>query len=206
MYGHVGGSLLEPGAGFGSARSNRVGATGEAKTAQILNELAAHENGPTVLHDLRIPGANANIDHLVVSGRDIWIIDSKVWMPGSYLSLGGKVYQAGQPGKLLARFRRTDDAGRVTYPAEKRTLPFARARLTSFLTEREAGPFHIRGCLMVIWPSSAAGRGLSVWAYRPVGAKAVNGSSLRRHLSGAKRSADPVLVSHLVGQLISAGA
>ena len=36
-----------------------------------------------VLHDLRIPipGFKANIDHAVVSGRSVLLIDSKMWKP-----------------------------------------------------------------------------------------------------------------------------
>ncbi|OOP59265.1 hypothetical protein BMF89_21285 [Arthrobacter sp. SRS-W-1-2016] len=39
-----------------------------------------------VLHDLRIPlpGFKANIDHAIVSGKSVLLIDSKMWKPGFY--------------------------------------------------------------------------------------------------------------------------
>jgi len=33
----------------------------------------------SVLHDRRIPGSNANIDHLAVSAAGVWVIDAKKW-------------------------------------------------------------------------------------------------------------------------------
>lgn len=204
VYGRPAGSLNDRDAGFGNAGSNRAGASGEMRTAAILDELANREDGPTVLHDLRIPGSNANIDHLIVSGTDIWIIDSKSWTSGFYLTWGGKVYQTGQPGKLLARFSRTDQHGKVTYPGEKKTLPFAETRLREFLRNRGLG-FRIRGKFMVIWPSSGS-TPCRVWAYRPTGATAMSGAWLNVYLPAARYPGDPVLVSHLTSLLIQAGA
>src|SRR3954453_8392557 len=65
-----------------------IGAAGEKRTAQILDGFAGKA---AILHDLRIPipGISANIDHVVVSGRRVLILDSKVWKPGIYWSLGG---------------------------------------------------------------------------------------------------------------------
>lgn len=51
------------------------GATGEVEVGRRLDTLA----GPdvVVLHDRRIPGSRANIDHLVVTGAGIWVVDAK---------------------------------------------------------------------------------------------------------------------------------
>jgi hypothetical protein len=51
------------------------GAGGEQATAVILDTLPSRRW--VVLHDLRIPGSRANIDHLVVGPTGVWVIDSK---------------------------------------------------------------------------------------------------------------------------------
>ena len=51
------------------------GASGEVRLSAFL----AKELGDTaiVLHDRRVPGSRANIDHLVVSPSGIWVVDAK---------------------------------------------------------------------------------------------------------------------------------
>lgn len=51
------------------------GAAGEERVGHLLDEL--HEKGCYVLHDRRIPGSKANIDHLVVSPAGVWVVDAK---------------------------------------------------------------------------------------------------------------------------------
>jgi hypothetical protein len=53
----------------------RLGAAGERRTAQLLNELERH--GWAVLHDLALPASQANIDHLVIGPGGVFVIDSK---------------------------------------------------------------------------------------------------------------------------------
>jgi hypothetical protein len=53
------------------------GAAGEELTAQLLAPLSLL--GWTVLHDRRIPGSPANIDHLAIAGTDLFVIDTKAW-------------------------------------------------------------------------------------------------------------------------------
>src|SRR4051812_41839430 len=51
------------------------GAQGEERVAE---QLARHlRQEVRVLHDRRIPGSRANIDHLVVAASGVWVIDSK---------------------------------------------------------------------------------------------------------------------------------
>ena len=57
------------------ARAWQRGATGERRTARLLDPLARH--GWAVLHDLAIPGSRANLDHLVVGPGGVFVIDSK---------------------------------------------------------------------------------------------------------------------------------
>lgn len=52
------------------------GAVGEERLATSLHPLV--EDGViAVLHDRRIPGSTANIDHLVVAASGIWVVDAK---------------------------------------------------------------------------------------------------------------------------------
>lgn len=51
------------------------GAVGEERLGARLNRLAG--DGVAVLHDRRVPGTRANIDHLVVTTARVWVIDAK---------------------------------------------------------------------------------------------------------------------------------
>ena len=53
----------------------RRGAAGERRTARLLGPL--ERRGWAVLHDLAIPGSNANIDHLVIGPGGVVVIDTK---------------------------------------------------------------------------------------------------------------------------------
>ena len=52
----------------------RRGAVGEAATAVLLTRLPRRF---VVLHDLRVPGSRANVDHLVIGPTGVWVVDSK---------------------------------------------------------------------------------------------------------------------------------
>lgn len=58
-----------------STKSWERGAIGEQKLGAHLNSL--REAGLAVLHDRRIPGSRANIDHIVIGPSGVFIIDSK---------------------------------------------------------------------------------------------------------------------------------
>lgn len=73
----------------------RRGAAGERTTAALLEPLALA--GWVVLHDRRVPGMAANIDHLVAGATRIWILDSKAWR-GEIVRLGdGELWYADAP-------------------------------------------------------------------------------------------------------------
>lgn len=77
IYGRVGASL--DGADFGA--KGAVGAYGEKKTERILN---AYGDRCGIIHDVIVPKLSANLDHVVVSGRKVLIIDTKAWKDGFY--------------------------------------------------------------------------------------------------------------------------
>lgn len=59
------------------SKANREkGVIGELGVAKDLDYLA-NEYGLTALHDLSIPGSNANIDHLLVTRKVVYVIDAK---------------------------------------------------------------------------------------------------------------------------------
>jgi Nuclease-related domain len=51
----------------------KLGAQGERRVAEVLEEVAGIE----VLHDRRVPGTVANIDHIVVGPSGVFVVDAK---------------------------------------------------------------------------------------------------------------------------------
>ncbi|WP_022894546.1 nuclease-related domain-containing protein [Agromyces subbeticus] len=136
----------------------RIGQVGEQLTAAALDRMA-HANGPSVLHDLRIPipGFTANIDHAVVTGRTVTLIDSKVWKPGLYWTFGGHTRR----GREKFAF------------ADKKTLPVARKAVAAML-KKSGVEATLDTPLLVVHPSNARSR-LNLALYRPTGARAISG-------------------------------
>lgn len=104
----------------------RIGRDGELRTAELLDAWRAVPGGPSVLHDLAmpLPGVRANIDHIVVGGSTVLIIDSKVWRAGwywttppSWPAIGGHSFRG------LHRFRLLD----------KQTLAMAHRSVSALL-------------------------------------------------------------------------
>jgi hypothetical protein len=54
------------------------GAVGEEKVGGHLEN--ARPRGIEVLHDRRIPGSRANIDHLVIAPTGVWVVDAKRYL------------------------------------------------------------------------------------------------------------------------------
>lgn len=63
------------------------GAVGEERLGARLDALSA--GGLAVLHDRRIPGSTANIDHIVIAPGGIWVIDSKRYKGRPELKIEG---------------------------------------------------------------------------------------------------------------------
>jgi len=167
-----------------NAEVARIGQGGEVRTGRVLDELARRPGGPTVLHDLNIPipGFTANIDHVVVSGRTVHLIDSKVWKPGFYWTIRGRTFRG------LSRFAFAD----------KKTMPMAVEVISRYLARRQVSA-EVAHPLMVLWPSSAR-TVTTTWALRSPGVRVVLGdrfAARARRFVGVK-PADPVVVAALV--------
>lgn len=150
----------------------RIGARGEQRTAAVLDTFG---DRALVLHDLRIPlpGVKANIDHAVVSGRHVLLIDSKMWKPGFYWTWGG-----------------TPRRGLEAVPhVGKKTMQMALDATTSHLQGTGA---KMPKPLVAVWPSNDA-RTLSMHFLRVPGAKPVKAETLARRVDaflGTRQEAD----------------
>ncbi len=173
---------------FGTAHTS-AGTDGEIRTARVL-EKYCKPGGPTVLHDLVLPmnGVKANIDHVVISGNEVRILDSKLWQPGFYWTLGGTTRRG---------MTRVDHA-------DKQTMAMATTAIKKVLSTNAASDFTLKRPVLVVWPSSAKTR-LSLRFFRPVGARAVTGDrfALRhRHFVGTKPASQEI-VAALIPLVIS---
>jgi hypothetical protein len=72
----------------------RRGAAGERRTARLLAPL--ERRGWAVLHDLAIPGTQANIDHLVIGPGGVVVIDTKQYRRRLWLDADGLLWHGRQ--------------------------------------------------------------------------------------------------------------
>jgi hypothetical protein len=91
----------------------RRGAAGERRTARLLGLLERH--GWAVLHDLAIPGSQANLDHLVIGPGGVFVIDSKQYRGRLQLDPMGRLWHGRYPlaPTLRAADFEADEAARV---------------------------------------------------------------------------------------------
>ena len=66
-----------------------VGALGEERLGRGLDALAS--DTLRLLHDRRIPGSNANIDHLAVTANGVYVIDAKKYRGRPHLKIDGGI-------------------------------------------------------------------------------------------------------------------
>lgn len=175
----------------------KIGQGGEVRTAAVLNALAEPTDGPTVMHDLMAPSQKykANIDHLVVAGSTVHIIDAKVWKPGRYWTLASKTYRGRE------RFE----------PAEKQTMVVLRQALEAYLDSLAIHAVVLTPTL-VVWPSSdrtALRTGLlSVPGARVWTSATFEKRIAKMHRPGGRGAthlpADPAIVAALLPLLVTA--
>ena len=92
------------------------GAAGERATAQLLATLSPRRW--VVLHDLALPGARANVDHLVIGPTGLWVVDSKAYR-GRLEARRRRVLVSGHPLETApARFEASVVAGTLGWPAK----------------------------------------------------------------------------------------
>ncbi len=158
-YGTAGGSLTGDAAAWvGDTRLADAGRAGEVAVGSVLDGRCQQTGGATVLHDLRIPGSPANIDHLVISRDRVWLVDAKNWAPGFYWGGVGRGF--GRAFRGWKRFVTSDGNA----PAEKQTMVMAQERLDRWLKGRGVSCSWLPSTVAV--RSSRQGQRVSVWALR----------------------------------------
>lgn len=196
VFGFAGGSLDDGLNPFGE--HGRVGHRGEVLTARILQRVFKDASDVFIGHDvdipsktLGIPGSKAaNIDHVLIRGNRVVLIDSKVWAQG--------FYYGGRWG--LDYGRRRKEKGKTIKeafpPASKKTVGLAVDRFTALLAPWRPT---IIGILLI--HPQGAGKS-SYWALRlPDGVrKVVAGSRTDSELrslvgSGNGKAADVAMVN-----------
>jgi Nuclease-related domain len=80
----------------------RRGAAGERRTARLLGSL--ERRGWAVLHDLAIPGTQANIDHLVIGPGGVLVVDSRQYRGRLWLDADGLLWHGRH--QLVATLRK----------------------------------------------------------------------------------------------------
>ncbi|WP_231567831.1 nuclease-related domain-containing protein [Sinomonas humi] len=70
-----------------STKAWERGAVGEERLGARLDSLVG--DGIAVLHDRRIPGSKANIDHIAITRAGIWVIDAKRYQGRPELKIEG---------------------------------------------------------------------------------------------------------------------
>lgn len=74
-----------------STTSWEAGAVGEERVGRRLNELAT--DSLRVLHDRRIPGSRANVDHIVVTPNGVFVVDPKRYAGRPHLRVEGGLFR-----------------------------------------------------------------------------------------------------------------
>ena len=85
----IGGLILALTDDAQSTKAWDTGAIGEERLGNRLNELAL--TSLQVLHDRRIPGSRANIDHLAVTPNGVFVIDAKKYKGRPQLRIEGGI-------------------------------------------------------------------------------------------------------------------
>lgn len=86
VFGSPGGSLNS--SGF-DAGSTNAGIDGERRVAAVLDEYAKKNRNVYAFHSVKLPGHFGDIDHVLLVGGTVVVIDSKNWRSDSSYSVAG---------------------------------------------------------------------------------------------------------------------
>lgn len=156
-----------------------TGADGEARTARFLEPLRSA--GFRVLHDRRVPGGRANIDHIVIGPPGVFVVETKSF--GGPLTIrGNEVYVAGRrKTAMIEEAKREALAVQVALAMELETvgLPVV--------------PIICVHCASLPWLGSRVG-----------GVRIVSGKELVKRLRKAEPRIDPQTVQWLAQAALEA--
>lgn len=88
-----------------------TGAAGERRTAALLAPL--ERKGWVVIHDRRIPGSRANIDHIAIGPTGVYVIESKNWTGRVVIRSRSLTHNGHRADQALAQTEREAEAVRV---------------------------------------------------------------------------------------------
>lgn len=134
-----------------STKAWDVGALGEESLGSGLNQLTSETL--RLLHDRRVPGGKANIDHLAVTPTGVHVIDCKRYQGRPHLKIEGGLIRATRrtlthrKPRLHQTRRRSTQAGRPRARPARRPRPRPRGALFrgSRLAFDRRGVYHSRG-------------------------------------------------------------
>lgn len=91
-WGLLGGAAVALSSERQSTSAWSAGARGEERVGAALDRLRSATI--QILHDRRIPGTRANVDHLVVTPGGIWVVDAKKYKGRPQLRVEGGLFRA----------------------------------------------------------------------------------------------------------------
>lgn len=189
----IGGSGLVNAEWTANKKVAALGQRGEVATARILNQIARTPGGPTVLHHVTPDGSQADVDHMVISGNHVLLVDSKAWKPATYWTIGGTHRRSFS----LIRHEIAEYVPTLDYIERSRRRVERTAHAAGITDIIVDGPF------FAIWPS-VDGKDMSV-AMLNLGphSRAFSGKKIERAVKGWAKfgSADRRLVRVFSGKL-----
>lgn len=185
IYGTGGASAAKGGTWAKNEAVSKIGAAGERKVAKALEPYFSAPTSAALFHDLSVPGRDANIDHLIVSGKDVLLVDTKVWAPGFYFTIFSRTFRWGK-GKNRPRFKRLKHA-------DKKTYLMLRADLEKYLGS--LGARVVTPAVVVLCNSGEA----NVRLYKPLGARAytLDGFIAKRVSGSPLAPPDPTILNEI---------
>lgn len=163
IYGTPAGTLAaNSGQRFTTADRAKAGRRGELACAEMLEKVFSADPGVHVFHDVTIPSYQANVDHVLVRGDRVVLLDAKQWKSGFYWTIAGR------------SFRGTE---RIEW-ADKHTLPAAVRLFSELFAERGVDATVVPA--LVLFPSGQ--QPLRTFAYR-----AAEGAAVRDGTRNAAR-------------------
>jgi hypothetical protein len=138
-WGRFGGIAVALSSERQSTQAWERGAIGEERLGARLDSLESSE--VAVLHDRRIPGSRANIDHIVITRAGIWVIDAKRYSGRPQLRIEGGILRPRTERLLVGRRDCTNLVDGVLGQVQ--------------LVREQVGPISVTGALCFVdadWP------------------------------------------------------
>jgi hypothetical protein len=135
-------------------RRLRKGRDGEREVAEILDDLKRY--GAQVLHD--IPGEKGNVDHVVISTRGVFVVETKAWTKPD------RVWQMDFDGKQVHIPNQAPD------PAPIIQCLAEAASIKRLLRDSTSQDFPVRGVVVFLeWyvKHTPSARGSDIWVLNP---------------------------------------